>query len=117
MARKKPIVLPLAGTSNTDGDLTLKTRPMEPGKLLCVQLVSVLNDDTANCLAHIGFERAGLQVWVETILMSTATRTYNYYHPVWVPSDYRVVVKFEDAGDSKLCKAWVYGYLASDAEE
>jgi len=117
MAKKKPIVLPLSGTSDTSGDLTLKTRPMEPGKLLCVQLVAAENDSTDNCRADIGLERAGLQVWLETLILTSSPRIYPYYHPVWVPSDYRVVVKFSSAGSKKVCNAWVYGYLAPDAVE
>jgi len=116
MARKKPILLPLSGVSDASGDLTLKTKPMGAGGLLCVQLISVRNDDTASCLAHIGVERAGLVSYLETIVMTTAGYTYPYYHPIWVPSDYRVVVKFASAGNKKACYAVVFGYLDPSGE-
>jgi hypothetical protein len=48
--------------------------------------------------------------------MTTATYVYNYYKPVWVPSDYQVLVKFASAGNKKLCQAWLYGYLARNGE-
>jgi len=116
MAGKRPFLFPLAGTSNAAGNLTLKSRPLKPGEVLCVQLISVRNSDTDSCLATFGFERAGLQVWLETVTMTTKAYVYNYYKPVWVPSDYQVVVKFSAAGDSKLCEAWLYGYLARNGE-
>lgn len=116
MAGKRPFLFPLAGTSDASGDLTLKSRPLRPGEVLCVQLISVRNNDTNTVLATFGFERAALQVWLETVVMTTATYVYNYYKPVWVPSDYQVVVKFASAGNKKLCEAWLYGYLARNGE-
>ena len=117
MAGKRPFLFPLAGTSDGSGDLTLKSPRLKAGELLCVQLISVRNNDTGSCLATFGFERASLQVWLETVVMTTATYVYNYSKPVWVPSDYRVLVKFSAAGDSKLCEAWLYGYLARNGGE
>jgi len=117
MAAKKPIVLSLSGTSDASGNLTLKTKAMAPGKLLCIQLVAVYNAETDNCLADVGFERAGLQGWLETLVLTTHARWYPYYHPFWIPSDYQVVIKFSSGGSGKLCNAWVLGYLAPDAGE
>lgn len=111
MAGKRPFLFPLGGTSDASGDLTLKSQRLKTGEVLCVQLISVRNNDTGACLATFGFERTGRQVWLETVVMTTATYVYNYYKPVWVPSDYQVVVKFASAGNKKLCEAWVYGYL------
>jgi hypothetical protein len=119
MARKRPVVTELSGLSDASGDLTLKTKPGEPGQLLCVELVAVRNATTdTTCLAHIGIERAGLQLWLETLVLTTHARTYNYYHTIWIPSDYSVVVKFATAGSGILCSALVLGYLTDrpDAE-
>jgi hypothetical protein len=112
MAGKRPLVTELSGLTDSSGDLTLKTKPGEPGQLLCIQLVAVRNATTDTTpLAHIGIERAGLQLWLETLALATHARTYNYYHPVWIPSDYSVVVKFASGGSGILCSALVLGYL------
>lgn len=113
MARKSPIVTELSGLTDSSGDLTLKTRPGEPGRLLCVELVAARNATTdTTCIAHVGIERAGLQLWLETIALPTHGRTYTYYHPIWIPSDYSVVVKFVLGGNGNLCSALVLGYLS-----
>ncbi|MDP2323458.1 MAG: hypothetical protein Q8N51_05455 [Gammaproteobacteria bacterium] len=112
MARKSPIVTELSGLSNSSGDLTLKTRPGEPGQLLCIELVAARNTTTDATLVHVGVERAGLQLWLETLVLTTHGRTYNYYHPLWIPSDYSVGVKFASAGSGTVCSAVVMGYLS-----
>ena len=111
MGKKHPILIEMAGVSSAAGALTLKSEPLKPGDLLCVQLVSVSNAITDHCLAKIGLERAGLQVWLETLHLVDAGRIYNYYKPVWVTSEHQLVVVFSEAGDGKACSVWGYGYL------
>lgn len=111
MARKSSIVTELSGLSDSSGNLTLKTKPGSPGRLLCIELVAARNTTTDATLAHVGIERAGLQLWLETLVLTTHERTYNYYHPIWIPSDYSVVIKFASAGSGTICSAVVMGYL------
>lgn len=111
MDKKHPILIEMAGVCTAAGALTLKSEPLKPGDLLCVQRVAVLNNDTAATIAKIGFERAGLQVWLESITMTTAGLVYALKEPIWVLSDYRLVVVFSTAGVSKTCYVWGYGYL------
>ncbi len=117
MAKKATVITELSGLSDASGDLTLKSKPGAPGQLLCVQLVAARNAETAACIAHIGVERAGLQLWLETLVLTTQARTYNFYHPIWIPSDYSVVVKFAAGGSGKLCSAVVMGYLSDRPAE
>jgi len=111
MAKKAPYIAELSGLSNSSGDLTLKTRPGETGQLLCIELVAARNDTTDATLAHVGIERAGLQLWLETLVLTTHARTYNYSTSIWIPSDYSVVVKFASAGSGTLCSVVILGYL------
>lgn len=113
MGLPQPTVASLSGTSDASGNLTLKTRRGEPGQLHYLQLVAVRVTATSSVLAQIGIERAGLQLWLETLVMTTATYVYNYHRPVIVPSDYQVVVKFSSAGNKCLCEAWVLGSYVS----
>ena len=111
MGKKFPIFIELSGVSNSGGTLTLKSKPMEPGDLLCIQRVSVLNDDTDSCIAKVGVEAFGRQSWFESITMTTAGLVYAMKDPVWVPSDYQLLIVYSAAGAGKVCKAWGYGYL------
>ena len=112
MAKKHPIFIELSGVSDASGDLTLKSKPLDPGDLLCIQRVSVLNNDTASCVAKVGVEVSGRQSWLESVTMTTAGLVYApVKEPVWVLSDYQLVVVFSSAGNKKTCYAWGYGYL------
>ena len=114
MALPQPTVYSLSGTCDASGNLTLKTRRGEPGQLHCLQLVAVRVIATDTVLVDVGIERAGLQIWLETLSAGTKNRIYTYYHPVLIPSDYQVVVKFSAAGNKQLCEAWVLGSYQVD---
>lgn len=116
MSLPQPTVSSLSGTCDASGNLTLKTRRGEPGQLHYVQLVAVRVTATDTVLVDIGIERAGLQFWLETLSMANKARVYCYYHPVHIPSDYQVVVKFSAAGNKQLCEAWVLGAYVSDTD-
>jgi len=105
-----PTVQVLSGTCDASGNLTLKTRRGEPGQILNLQLVAVRVTATSSVLAAIGIQRAGLQIWLETLVLTTASYVYNYHQPVLIPSEYQLVVKFSAAGNKQLCEAWVLGY-------
>lgn len=112
MAKRHPIFIELSGVSDSSGNLTLKSKPLDPGDLLCIQRVSVLNNTTASCVAKAGVEVSGRQSWFESITMTTAGLVYAAVkEPVWVLSDYQLVVVFSSAGSAVACYAWGYGYL------
>lgn len=111
MGKKHPIFIELSGVSNASGDLTLKSKPISLGDLLCIQRVSVLNNDTSSCVAKVGVEVAGRQSWIESVVMTTAGQVYAIKDPIWVRSEYQLVVVFSSAGNAERCYAWGYGYL------
>lgn len=113
---KRTVLIELSGKCTSGGALTLKTPPMDPGDIFRLDLVAVENDSTDNCLADVGVERSAMSYPLETVVMATHGRVYNYYHPVDLLSDDRVVVIFSAAGNAILCKAWVYGSLKPAGE-
>ena len=111
MAKRRPIFIELSGVCNASGVLTLKSKAMKPGDLLCIQRVSVLSEDTSTVVAKIGVQVGSRQSWLESVLMTTAGVVYAMKDPVWVLSQYQLVIVFSAAGVSKPCYAWGYGYL------
>jgi len=110
MQTRHPIDLALSGVSTAAGALTLRSDSFKPGGLLCLQLASMRSDDTDSVVCTVSLERAGSNLDLETIVMTSKTYTYNYHHTVFAPSDYAVVFIFSSAGATKPVYAWVFGY-------
>lgn len=108
---RETIVWELKGRTDATGDAILRSEPINPGQVLCIDLIAARNRDTANCVVEYAVEMAGRVSGLETEKMTTADYWYNYQHKVFVPSGYRVRLTFSDGGNNKRVEGFVYGYL------
>jgi hypothetical protein len=108
---KNTLLLELFDTSDASGDVVINSNPLQRGKTLCIQRVTVLSNDTDNVVAHVALKTPTGTIGLVTIAMASKTYYYTEKINVWVPSETRVQVTFDAAGNAKPVYAWVYGYL------
>lgn len=111
MGEKSPIVTEVTGLALGGAYDELIVFPIDRGALLCVQRVTV-RDVTNNCTdVWIGLRRGVGYQWVHGFGASVATFFQQMVNPIWVPSEYRVVVRFWGATAADVLEAYLFGYL------
>jgi len=114
MGKRQTILYDLRGTADSSGACTLRSNRLRAGQLLCVQIVSVRQNDNNNVLVRVGIDRAGAFYEIVTLDLTKQGRTYSYSHTFWLESDCQLRLDFTGAGSGGICHAWLYGYLQDD---
>jgi len=99
--------------SRSDGSasVTLYFPNYRPGGILAVQGVSAWNDDSATSRIDVGVEREGMVLWLKSFTTVSAGTVVNYDNRIYVPTDYRVVVRFVGSTLNDHLHAVLAGYV------
>lgn len=111
MARRRTVMLELDGVCDASGNLTIDANRLEPGKLFCIQLVSVLSPTKGKVDVDIRLVRGVAVRGLGHIYITDEDKTYTFGKTVWVLSDWTLRLVWSGSGDGRRCQAWVYGYL------
>ena len=101
----------LRGVTDAAGDLVLQTNPFRGDGVLTFEVVSC-RAVTASTVAEIELVGPNVEAGLRTLVLTNALYWYKTRGPVRVPSDWCVRVTFSAGGDTLLCEASVYGYMA-----
>jgi len=113
---RHPIDLHLSGSSAADGTLTLRTLGFAPRGLLCLQRVAVRCSENKSLVCDVSFERAGANLYLETLTTSEDDAVAAMQGPVYAPSDYGVCFEFSSLSAIDMAEAWVFGYWSDFPE-
>jgi len=101
----------LRGVTDADGDLVMETNPFRGGGVLTYEVVAC-RCAGAQAVASIELHGPSVEAGLRTLTLTNANSWYKTRGPVRVPSDWSIRVTFSAGGDTGLCEASVYGYLA-----
>jgi hypothetical protein len=108
---KEPFVLQLNRTASAAATFVAQTQPWQPGDVVTIQGVSVVNADSNNKDWSVGVKRYEQDMYIETIDAGNAGVWAYWKGPITIPSDYRVIVRLilPAAGDRYTIN--IFGYI------
>jgi hypothetical protein len=110
MAVKNCVVERLLAVVDNNTAFDVLAPQHDPGELFCLQLVSFAEDSHAPTSVSVGFRAFDALCWLESFSSLTANLYTNYYKPVWLPSEYRIVVRFSAATLADVVHVNILGY-------
>jgi len=114
MALKNCVIERLEAVSDNVTTFDMVAPQHDPGELFCLQLVSFMEETHEATTVVVGFRCFDAYFWLETYSTVTHDVYYNYWKPVWVPSDYRLVVRFTGADVGDKLHVNILGYYMPD---
>lgn len=116
MFKKVPIVISGVKEATSASTFTAKTLPCKPGDVLCVDMVSVCDNDSDTKIVHVGVVRNELALYFETIALTTKTYFYNTKPKIYIPSGYRFILKFVTPTSGDKYYYTIYAHLEVETE-
>lgn len=109
--REIPFILPLKRQATSTSTFTAKTEPWKAGDTIIIDAVSVSDDTSNNKDVHIGVTRGEFTLYLESFRCASHGRFYSTKNQILIPSDYRIVIKFETPGASDIFYVNVFGRI------
>ncbi len=111
MYEKESFVIQMRRTATAAASFVAQTQPWTPGDVVTIESVGIVNLDSNNKDWTIGVRRYETDLYIETIDGRTAGEYMSWHGPITIPSDYKVIVKFESpaAGDRFIVN--IFGYI------
>lgn len=115
--RKIPFIIPLKREATSTTTFTAKTAPWHPKDVVTVDAVSVSVDAHNDKTVHVGISRAGLAIYLETLILDVNEAFYCTKAPIVIPSGYRVIVKCVSPTKGCNYSINVFGHIEICSEE
>jgi hypothetical protein len=111
MYQKESFVIQMQRTATAAATFVAQTQPWGHGDVVTIQTISCVNLDSNNKDFTVGVKRYETDLYIETFDARTAGEYMSWHGKITIPSDYKVIVRFENpaAGDRYIVN--VFGYV------
>lgn len=115
-AIRTPLVIPLARKATSGTTFTAKTEPLRQGDRMFLYHISVCNSTSDSKVAHIGFVRDEFPIYIKTVALTTHTYFYKTKLNLYVPSDYRIIIKLVTPTSGDMYYMNIFGCIEDDVK-
>lgn len=108
---REPFTIQLNRTASAAATFVAQTQPWNPGDIVTIQVVSVVNADSNNKDWDIGVKRYEQDMYIATIDGGNAGIWGYWKGPIRIPSDYRVIVRLISPAAGDRYTINIFGYI------